>query len=155
MLQDQGCLKEPLQSFSEPKSHTSALAPACASISALSSASATYNPAHDISPVTFTLNMRTDVKHEVALLMSDMRRQSLTFNSNSDPILAQLQTDSNVSICSFYQVGLCSKVSHKRAINTDSTHVYLHICAYCISKLKIASGHNFSTCPYVVFKKTD
>ena len=85
MLQDQGCLKEPLQSFSEPKSHTSALAPACASISALSSASATYNPAHNIFPVTFTLNMRTDVKHEAALLMSDMRRQSLTFNSNSDP----------------------------------------------------------------------
>ena len=136
--------------ISEPKSDLSALAPACASDSV-----GTYNPAQNIPPVTFTLNMRTDVKHQVALLMADMRRQSLTFNSNSAPILAKLQTDSNVSICSFYQVGLCTKFSHKSAFNTVSNQTYLHICAFCISKLKIASGHDFRMCPYVNFKKTE
>ena len=142
--------KRTKSTISEPMSDLSAVAPACASGSL-----ATRNPAHNITAVTFTLNMRTDVKHQVALLMADMRRQSLTFNANSDPILAKLQTNSNVSICSFYQVGLCTKVSHKSAFNTVPNLTYLHICAFCISKLKIALGHDFRMCPYVIFKKTD
>ena len=136
--------------ISKPKSDLSDVAPACDSVPV-----ATYNPDHNIPPVTFTLNMRTDVKHQVALLMADMRRQSLTFNSNTDPILAKLQTNSNMPICSFYQVGLCTKLSHKKASNTASNQIYLHICAFCISKLKIASGHDFRMCPYVNFKKTE
>ena len=142
--------KRTKSTISEPMSDLSAVAPACASGSL-----ATRNPAQNITAVTFTLNMRTDVKHQVALLMADMRRQSLTFNANSDPILAKLQTNSNVSICSFYQVGLCTKVSHKSAFNTVPNLTYLHICAFCISKLKIALGHDFRMCPYVIFKKTD
>ena len=136
--------------ISKPKSDLSAEAQACASISV-----AKHNPDHNIPPVTFTLNMRTDVKHQVALLMADMRRQSLTFYPNSDPILAKLQTNNNLPICSYYQVGLCTKLSHKSAFNTASNPTYLHICAFCISKLKLASGHDFSRCPYVIFKKTD
>ena len=135
--------------ISKPKSDLSAEAQACASISV-----AKHNPDHNIPPVTFTLNMRTDVKHQVALLMADMRRQSLTFYPNSDPILAKLQTNNNLPICSYYQVGLCTN-SHKSAFNTASNPTYLHICAFCISKLKLASGHDFSRCPYVMFKKTE
>ena len=100
------------------------------------------------SVVSFTLQRDTDVQGEVRHLMADMVKQAITFDPNLNPILARLQTR-NKSVCSYYQVGKCIKVSHKH--KNKSVPEYMHICAFCFSKLKLAMGHGFKECPFVAF----
>ena len=108
-------------------------------------------------PVTFDLTRGTNITEAVMHLSRDMSNDVYLADSITNPILYQLQraesTRNRSEICAFYNVGKCLKLSpHLKNPRLDSGRKVVHMCAFCNAKLNLSFPHNFSECPFVVFK---